>query len=95
MVDHQIEGETLVLTTEERIFRFRSMGNIEPKMTDDGTIFMDKPQTRYKNLKGLSYNKHRISERDYSPQMIQNPAANVMDTDEWFVESQSYYVKHI
>ena len=51
-------------------------------------------------LKGDTYylylvNLNRINEQNYSPKMIQNPAINIMDTDEWFVEPQSYYVKHI
>ena len=36
-----------------------------------------------------------IDEQDYLPQIIQNPAVNVMDAEEWFVEAQSYFVKRV
>ena len=51
-------GDSLVLPTEGESFEFRSIGYIEPQKNDDGSIFIDKPQKRYRNLKGLDYNKH-------------------------------------
>lgn len=58
MVKFQITGDYLFLHTDEELLQFRSIGYIEPQKTDDGSIFIDKPQSRYRNLKGLGYNKH-------------------------------------
>lgn len=73
---------------------------IEVKAVSNAGFYWSRNEYEIAKLKGNTYylylvDLNRIDEQDYSPQMIQNPAVNVMDTDEWFVESQSYYVKHI
>ena len=73
---------------------------IEVKAVSNTGFYWSRNEYEIAKLKGDTYylylvNLNRISEQDYLPQMIQNPAVNVMDADEWFVESQSYYVKHI
>ena len=73
---------------------------IEVKAVSNAGFYWSRNEYEIAKLKGDTYylylvDLNRIDEQDYSPQMIQNPAVNVMDTDEWFVESQSYYVKHI
>ena len=73
---------------------------IEVKAVSNAGFYWSRNEYEIAKLKGATYylylvNLNRINEQDYSPQMIQNPAINIMDTDEWFVESQSYYVEHI
>lgn len=73
---------------------------IEVKAVSNTGFYWSRNEYEIAKLKGNTYylylvDLNRIDEQDYSPQMIQNPAVNVMDTEEWFVESQSYYVKHI
>lgn len=73
---------------------------IEVKAVSNIGFYWSKNEYEIAKLKGDTYylylvNLNRINEQDYAPQMIQNPAINVMDTDEWFVEPQSYYIKHI
>lgn len=36
----------------------------------------------------------RISDSEYIPEIIQNPASSVMGSDEWYVEAQTYHVRH-
>ena len=73
---------------------------IEVKAVSNAGFYWSRNEYEIAKLKGNTYylylvDLNSIDEQDYSPQMIQNQAVNVMDTDEWFVESQSYYVKHI
>ena len=73
---------------------------IEVKAISNAGFYWSRNEYEIAKLKGNTYylylvNLNRIVEQDYSPQMIKNPAINIMDTDEWFVESQSYYVRHI
>ena len=73
---------------------------IEVKAVSNIGFYWSRNEYEIAKLKGDTYylylvNLNRINEQNYSPKMIQNPAINIMDTDEWFVEPQSYYVKHI
>ena len=38
---------------------------------------------------------NRINESGYAPEIIRNPAVNVMMTGEWFVEAESYHIKRV
>lgn len=73
---------------------------IEVKAISNASFFWSKNEYEIAKLKGSTYYLYlvdltRIDEKNYSPQIVQNPAVNIMNTDEWFVESQTYYVKHI
>ena len=51
-------------------------------------------------LKGETYYLYlvelaRISESGYAPVMIQDPASNIMEADNRFVEAESYHIKRI
>ena len=37
----------------------------------------------------------RVGEPGYTPEMIQDPASNIMGLDSWFVEAQSYHIKRV
>lgn len=66
MSDFQIDGDILILDAGNETFRFHSMGYIEPLKTENGLIVVDKPQRRYRNLKGLDYNKHCDADTEFT-----------------------------
>ncbi len=37
----------------------------------------------------------RVNEPRYAPEVIRNPSQDVMESDEWYVEAQSYHIKRI
>lgn len=63
-------------------------------------FFWSKNEYEVAKLKGDSYYLYlvelgRIDEPGYVPEMIQDPAANVMESDDWFVEARSYHIKRV
>lgn len=73
---------------------------IEVKAISSDGFYWSRNEYEIAKLKGNTYylylvDINRIDEQNYSPLIIQNPAANVMESEEWFVETQSYFVKHI
>ena len=73
---------------------------IEVKAISCAGFYWSKNEYEIAKLKGDMYYLYlieigRIDEQDYSPQIIQNPAVNVMDTEEWFVEAQSFFIKRV
>lgn len=73
---------------------------IEVKAISGAGFYWSKNEYEMAKLKGDMYYLYlvelgRIDEQDYLPQIIQNPAVNVMDTEEWFVEAQSYLIKRV
>lgn len=73
---------------------------IEVKAISGTGFYWSKNEYEIARLKGDMYYLYlieigKIEERDYSPQIIQNPAVNVIDAEEWFVEAQSYFIRHI
>ena len=73
---------------------------IEVKAVSSTGFYWSNNEYKIAKLKGDMYYLYlveigRIYEQNYSPEIIQNPAANVMDTEEWFVEAQSYFIKRI
>ena len=73
---------------------------IEVKAVSNAGFYWSRNEYEIAKLKGSTYYLYlvdlkRVNQQDYSPQIIQNPAVNVMDADEWFVESQEYFVRHI
>lgn len=73
---------------------------IEVKAVSGAGFYWSKNEYEIAKLKGDMYYLYlieigRIDEQDYSPQIIQNPAVNVMDAEEWFVEAQSFFIKRV
>lgn len=73
---------------------------IEVKAVSDTGFYWSRNEINIAKLKGDKYYLYliefnRVNQPDYSPQIIQNPAKNVLDGEEWLFEAQSYLVKHI
>lgn len=73
---------------------------IEVKAVSDAGFYWSKNEYEIARLKSDKYYLYlveltRISQKDYSPLIIQNPAVNVMDADSWFVEAQSFLIRHV
>lgn len=73
---------------------------IEVKAISSSGFFWSKNEYEVAKLKGEQYYLYlvelgRINEFGYIPTIIQNPAYTVMSADEWFVEPQSYHIKHV
>lgn len=73
---------------------------IEVKAISDTGFYWSKNEYEIARLKGDKYYLYlveltRISQKDYSPLIIQNPAVNVMEADSWFVEAQSFLIRHV
>lgn len=73
---------------------------IEVKAVSDAGFYWSKNEYEIARLKSNKYYLYlveltRISQKDYSPLIIQNPAVNVMDADSWFVEAQSFLIRHV
>ena len=73
---------------------------IEVKAVSSSGFFWSKNEYEVAKLKGDSYYLYlvelgRVDEPGYNPEMIQNPAMSVMGSDEWFVEAQSYHIRHV
>ena len=73
---------------------------VEVKAVSNAGFYWSRNEYEIAKLKGEAYYLYlvdlsRINQQDYSPQIIQNPAVNVMIAEEWFVEAQSYLIKHV
>lgn len=73
---------------------------IEVKAISSAGFFWSKNEYEIAKLKGEMYYLYlvelsRIGELGYAPEMIQNPASNIMESDIWFVETQSYHIKRV
>ncbi|HPY98725.1 MAG TPA: DUF3883 domain-containing protein [Clostridia bacterium] len=73
---------------------------IEVKAVSSSGFYWSSNEYEIARLKGKSYYLYlvelsKINEPDYSPEIIQDPAMNVMKSDRWLVEAQSYFIKHI
>ena len=73
---------------------------IEVKALSSSGFYWSKNEYAIAKLKGEQYYLYlvelsRINEQGYIPQIIQNPACTIMRNDEWFVEVQSYHIKHL
>ncbi len=73
---------------------------IEVKAVSSSGFYWSKNEFEIAKLKGELYflylvDLSRVSEPGYTPEMIQDPAANVMTSDRWFVEAQSYHIKRV
>ncbi len=73
---------------------------IEVKAVSSSGFFWSKNEYEIAKLKGENYYLYlvelsRVGESGYVPEIIQNPALNVMDSDCWLAEAQSYHIKHV
>ncbi len=73
---------------------------IEVKAVSNAGFFWSKNEYETAKDKGEKYYLYLVdlkktSEPDYAPEMIRNPAMCIMESDGWFVEAQSYHIKHI
>ncbi len=73
---------------------------IEVKAISKTGFFWSKNEYEVAKLKGERYylylvELNRINDPEYVPEMVQNPAINVMELGEWFAEPQSYHVKRV
>lgn len=73
---------------------------IEVKAVSSSGFYWSKNEYEIAKLKGEMYYLYlvelsRVSVPGYVPEMIQDPAANVMTSDSWFVEAQSYHIKRV
>ena len=73
---------------------------VEVKAVSSTGFYWSKNEYEIARLKGDTYYLYLVDLRktyhpDYSPQIIQNPAANIMEAEEWFVEAQSYFIKRV
>lgn len=79
---------------------FESDRFIEVKAVSNAGFYWSKNEYTIAKLKGDTYYLYLVdlsktNQQDYSPHIIQNPAMNVMEAEEWFVETQSYFIKHV
>lgn len=73
---------------------------IEVKAASDSGFYWSKNEYETAKLKGERYYLYlidlkRTGDPNYAPEIIQNPVINVMGTDGWFVEPQSYHIKRV
>ena len=73
---------------------------VEVKAVSNAGFYWSRNEYGIAKLKGDTYYLYlveisKVNQQDYSPQIIQNPATNVMESEEWFVEAQSYFIKHV
>lgn len=73
---------------------------IEVKAVSSAGFYWSKNEYEMAKLKGELYYLYlvelsHIGEPGYVPEMIQNPAFNVMKSDSWFVEAQSYHIRRV
>ncbi len=73
---------------------------IEVKAISNAGFFWSKNEYETAKDKGEKYYLYLVDlkktgEPGYAPEMIRNPAMSIMESDDWFVESQSYHIKRI
>ena len=73
---------------------------IEVKAVSNAGFYWSRNEYEIAKLKGDTYYLYlidltKINQPDYLPQIIKNPAVSVMESEDWFIETQSYFVKHI
>lgn len=73
---------------------------IEVKAVSSDGFFWSRNEYEIAKLKGTAYYLYLVDLKKvfypgYYPEIIQDPASIIMDSDDWFVESQSYHIKHV
>lgn len=73
---------------------------IEVKAVSNDGFYWSRNEYEIAKLKGDTYylclvDLTKINQPNYLPQIINNPVVNVMESEAWFVETQSYFIKRI
>lgn len=73
---------------------------IEVKAVSSTGFFWSKNEYEIARLKGDKYYLYlvelgRTDEQGYTPEMIQNPASIILQSDGWLVEAQSYHIRRV
>lgn len=73
---------------------------IEVKAISNTGFYWSRNEYEIAKLKGNLYFLYlvelsHITEPGYAPEIIQDPASNIMDSDGWFVEAQTYHIKRV
>ncbi|MBD5551788.1 MAG: DUF3883 domain-containing protein [Lachnospiraceae bacterium] len=73
---------------------------IEVKATSNDGFYWSRNEYEIAKLKGDTYYLYlvdltKVNQSAYLPQIIKNPAINVIESEEWFIETQSYFIKRI
>lgn len=73
---------------------------IEVKAVSNDGFYWSRNEYEIAKLKGNAYYLYlvelsKINQQTYVPQIIQDPATKVMGSQEWFVEAQTFFIKHI
>lgn len=73
---------------------------IEVKAISSSGFYWSKNEYETAKLKGETYylylvDLHKINQPDYVPEIVQNPAVAIMESEAWLVEAQSYSIRHI
>lgn len=73
---------------------------IEVKAISSFGFYWSKNEYETAKLKGCTYylylvDLHKINRPDYVPEIIQNPAMIIRESEAWLIEPQSYAVRHI
>ena len=72
---------------------------IEVKALSRRGFYWSRNEYEVAKLKGDSYflyliELNKTSDINYQPQIIRNPAERIFESDEWFIEPQSYHIIH-
>lgn len=73
---------------------------IEVKAISSSGFYWSKNEYETAKLKGETYylylvDLHKINQPDYVPEIVQNPAVAIMESEAWLVEAQSYSIRRI
>ena len=73
---------------------------IEVKAISSSGFYWSKNEYETAKLKGETYylylvDLHKINQPDYTPEIIQNPAVTITESEAWLVEAQSYSIRRI
>lgn len=73
---------------------------IEVKAVSYTGFYWSRNEYEIAKLKGETYylylvELNKINQPDYLPEIIQNPAVNVMEAEGWFAEARSYFIRRV
>ena len=73
---------------------------IEVKAVSKAGFFWSRNEYEVAKLKAEKYyiylvDLQRITDSEYIPEIINNPAVSIMKSEDWYVEAQSYFIKRV
>lgn len=73
---------------------------IEVKAVSNTGFYWSRNEYEVAKLKGTNYYLYLVElnclmRPDYCPLIVQNPAIKIMESDSWFVQAESYFVKRV